>query len=730
MRPLRPVSIQAWSWLLRQRDAEQGRAVLWLPLFMGAGVLAYDAVRFEPWPWTGAAILAGATVLLAATHRWYPPRFVLWPVFAFGLGLASVQWATARALPVETALPSHATIVTGTVAAVEALPESRRITLGWARLDQAPPLARAVRIRLRPADRGPIATGDTVRVRAMVRPIGPPAYPGGWDMQRDAFYAGLGASGYALGPAERVVAATPSAPMAMIQRLREVISDRIAAAIPGPSGQVAVGILIGTQTGITPADMAAFRDSGLAHLLSVSGLHIAIVMGCMMAMVRFALSLSEHASLRWPNRSIAALAALGAGAFYTLLTGVQVPMVRCLLMAGLFTIALLAGRRPVSLRGLSIAAGVIVLVTPQEVAGASLQMSFSAVLALIAGFEALRPALQRLNGESWVRRSAAFLVGLTLTSLLAGTASLPFGAYHFGRVQVYYVLSNMIAVPLTSVVVMPAGMLALPLMLLDLEWLALLPVGWGIEATLWLARQTAALPGATMTVPHMTGWGLAVLSLGLAWLGLWQSAIRLFGVVLIAAGLLSPALSRQPDILVSGDGRLIAVRTAAGVFTQQAQNAGFVRDSWLHYWGEDRIARLPADGEAADGAIRCERSGCVLRPRADAPAALLVRTQDRRADCTAIAVVVASEPARGLCPRPWPALVDRFTVWRDGPAAIWLEPGGVRVLTDRAARGDRPWVPPPPTPRARPVPNLPLAPTEGGPDTVRKELSRIPLPEE
>jgi competence protein ComEC len=75
-----------------------------------------------------------------------------------------------------------------------------------------------------------------------------------------------------------------------------------------------------------------------------------------------------------------------------------------------------------------------------------------------------------------------------------------------------------------------------------------------------------------------------------------------------------------------------------------------------------------------------------------------------------VAVVVSAEPARGFCAWPSPRLVDRFTVWKDGSVAIWLEPHGARVLTDREDRGDRPWVPPPPKPRPRPVSNLPMAP--------------------
>jgi competence protein ComEC len=265
-------------------------------------------------------------------------------------------------------------------------------------------------------------------------------------------------------------------------------------------------------------------------------------------------------------------------------------------------------------------------------------------------------------------------------------------------------------------------MLALLLMPLHLEGLALIPVRWGIEATLWVAYFTAGLPAATMPVPHIAPWGLAVLAFGLAWLGLWVGRGRLFGVPLILIGLLSPLLSRPPDILVSGDARLIAVRIGDGVHLHQGQGgSAFARDAWLHHWGADYATKLPHTGEIAAGAIRCEKNGCTLRPRPDAPAAYLARVAEPIGDCSGIGVIVSPEPARGLCARPWPALVDRFTVWRDGPTAIWLEPEGARVLTDRAHRGARPWVPPPPTPKVRPPPKLPIAPTEAGPGSERRE---------
>ena len=681
---------------------ERDNAPLWLPVFMAAGVLVYYNLRFEPPVWCGAAVALPALVAACKLRRIGWPFAVAAAISAAAVGFAAAQFATARAPPRDDALPTHAAQVTGTVRAVETLPNGRRITLGDPRVDAGPPLARTLRIRLRRDDRAIPGTGDTLRVRALVRRPEPPAYPGGWDLQRDAFYAGLGGSGFALGPVEVLARGTPTAPLRAVQRLREIIARRVAAAISGSAGAFAVTLLTGFQNSMPVADHDAFRAAGLAHLLAVAGLHIGIVMGFAMLLARTLLATSEHASLFWPTKQIAAVVALAAGLGYALLTGLHVPIQRSFLMASLFTLAVLAGRRAISLRGLALAATVLMLAEPQEVPGVSFQMSFSAVLALISGYAALRPWLNRLSGQSLRRRFIGYLLALALTSTLAGTASAPYGAYHFGRVQVYFVVANMAAVPLTALWVMPLGLLSLPLMPFRLEFLLLKPMGYGAEAVVWVARTTASWPYATVAVPHIPAWGLAVLSLGVAWLGLWRTRLRLLGVAAIVVGLASPALVRPPDLLVSDDARLIAVRTASGVWVQSRSGAStFVRDSWLQYWAVGPPQPLPADGTAADGAIVCTQEQCLLRPHPMAPAALLVRGANHPNGCAASSVIVSSEPARRLCPKPWPKLVDRFTVWRNGATAIWLRPDGARVVTDRDDRGSRPWVAPVPHPRSR-----------------------------
>ena len=698
-----PAWVPAWAAML---EAERGRFAPWLAVAMCAGVLGYFAQPAEPSVWTGPTAVLLAALGCVAGWRVAAARTVGFVALAVAIGFLSGQAATWRALPIEP-LPTKAVVLTGTVRTVEALPDGRRVTFADVRLAPGlPPLVRTIRVRLHRADKGPIAAGDRVRVRALVRPPSPPPYPGGWDLQRDAFFSGLGGSGYALNPAEILERAPPQGGVAWLAALRDGVASRARAALPGPAGGVAATLLMGSASAIPQPDREAFRDSGLAHLLAVAGLHIGIVMGLVMGATRLGLALSEHAALRWPTKAIAAAAALAAGGCYLLLTGAHLPIIRSFAMASLVTLGLVLGRRALSLRGLALAAAALMLIAPNEVVGVSFGMSFSAVLALIAGYEALRPVLARLHGGDWRRRLVSHVVALALTSLLAGTASAPFGAYHFGHFQLYFIVANVLAVPLTAFWVMPLGLVALALMPLGLESLAFVPMGWGIEAILWIGRSVSAWPAATLPVPPLAPWGLCAFSLGLAWLGLWRSRMRLLGVPVMLAGLLSPLVHPAPDLLMSPDARLIAIRDG-GVYVQARPGASkFVRDAW-----ESHLAAGPLRPIRTGEPPACTERDCRLGPT-DAHVRLL-RDNAGTGDCTGVALLVSAEPARGECPGAVPYL-DRFSVWRDGAHAVWLTPTGPRILSDRADRGARPWVPGLPTPR-RSVPNLPMAPVDEPP---------------
>ncbi|WP_368414766.1 ComEC/Rec2 family competence protein [Falsiroseomonas sp.] len=701
---------------------QHGRFGPWLAVALGAGVLLYFRSSEEP---PGGALWLG--LILAVPAFWIGRRAPLagWVVglVAAGLiGFGMAGWHAAR-LPAPLDLPRGAVLLTGTVTEVELLPQGRRVMLEGARIAEGEPLARSLRIRLRADDPARPAPGDTLSLRAMLRLPAAPVVPGAWDFQRAAYFAGLGAYGTALGPVA-VLARADGAPG--FAALRIALEARVEAAIPGAAGAVAAALITGSQAAIPPGEIVAMRDSGLAHLLSVSGLHMSIVLTSVFATLRLLLALVPWLALRVPGKAVAALGALAAGAGYMLLTGAQVPMQRCLVMAALVTLGLLAGRRALTVRTLALAASVVLLAAPAEVLGPSFQMSFGAVLALAAGYEALRGRLSGPGfGTGWRRRVALGVIGLMLTSALAAAATAPYGLHHFGRLQIYGIAANAVAVPLTSLVVMPAGMVALLLMPLGLEAPALWVMGWGVEGILATARLVAAWPQAAPALPPVPGPALAIATFGFCWLALWRGKVRLVGLPIMAGALAAGLSAPPPDMLITADGRLVALRTAEGVFLQEQPGASaFARSVLLRQLGATEARPLPQDGVEAGGAIACTPAACRFRPRPGAAEAVLLRSGPARrgqrfpdppdpalvrAACGRAALLVSAEPLRPRCATG--EMVDRFTVWREGGQAIRLRADSVHIVSDRATRGARPWVPPPPMPgRPDPQPMAPRAP--------------------
>jgi competence protein ComEC len=671
--------------LWRYRDLvverQQGRFALFLPVFLAAGVVAYFAWPGEP---AIAAPAGMAASLAAAAWRWphARPGLLCFGLFAAGFALARGQ---ALLAPPFAPLPATGVSVAGVVAQIEALPEGRRVTVAAPSLDGETGLPRALRIRLRTSDDTALAPGDFITIRALVRPPPPPSYPGGWDMQREAYFSGLGGFGFALRAAAVREEATSH-----LAAVRATVAQTVLQTLPGARGAIAATLLTGMGAAIPPADRVAFQNSGLAHLLAVAGLHIGIVMGVVFAAARRLLCCSERLTLRWRVKSIAALAALAAGFGYMLLTGAHVPIMRSFGMACLVTLAILTGRRALSMRGLALAALAIMAMAPAEVMGVSFQMSFAVVMVLLAGWEMLRPGLASFGAGRWWRRPVLYAVGLAGTSAMAGTAALPFALYHFGNATIYYVPANLVAVPVMAFWVLPLGMAALVLMPAGLGWLALIPMGWGIEVLLAVARFVAAWPGAALPFAQPPAYALLLVAAGMILACLWRGWLRLSGVPCLVVGCVCMLIAPRPAAVLAPDGSVVAARLGSAVIADVAPRASaFDKEIPLHVWG------MPA--VQAEAAMNCTKSAC-----ASADGAIWIM-RDADAACPGAAVAVSRLMLTGDCHPP--VVLDRAAARAGGALALWRDGNGWQVQSDLALRGDRPWV-------IRPGPLLPPARTE------------------
>ena len=500
-----------WEPLGARLLAERDRWLLWLPVCLGLGIAAFFTLPAQP------PLAAGlAAILLAAMAS-----FLAWRADRARAALARVGWIAAAACAAGFALAQarleavqapvlvrEATYdVTGRVAALEPRGRGVRLSLDQLTLSRVPPDATPKLVRLTLASGGDeLAPGDRIRLRARLQPPQPPALPGGFDYARQAYFEQLGGLGYAMGKPEILAAAADKA--GGIAALRAQIARRITEIVPGPAGAFAAAMIAGVRAAIDNDTWRAFQVSGLAHLISISGLHMTLVAGTAFLVARFALALIPWLALRIRVHKPAAVLAFAAVGFYALLAGNTVPTQRSFLMITVALLAVLVDRNPFSLRVLAWAAVVVLALRPEALFGASFQLSFAAVLALMATYETFRLRALKGDGETGVLgHCLRYVLGVAATTLIAGSATAPFAAYHFQTFATYGVLANLIAVPLTSFVVMPAGLLGLALMPLGLDRPAFQLMGLGSEAVLETAKLVADLPGASIAVAAVAGGG-------------------------------------------------------------------------------------------------------------------------------------------------------------------------------------------------------------------------------
>ncbi|UEM23884.1 ComEC family competence protein [Skermanella mucosa] len=674
--------------------AERERWILWAPVGIGTGVAGYFALPVEPPGWTGAAaVLVLLSAMLLVRRRAVAPLVCL-ALLTVGLGFTAAQIRTASVTAPALVREVGPVPVTGRVIAIDRLEKGGRVLLGDLSIprveEQATP--RRIRLRLRDAAQLPMP-GERVRIVAVVGPPGVPVAPGAYDFARAAFFAGIGGVGYAVGPVQQVEPVPAGAwadLMAGTERMRLTMAMRIDGAVGGAEGGVIAALMTGQQTAIPEQVMEDFRGSGLAHLLSISGLHVGLVAGLVFFAVRALLALVEALALNWPIKKIAAVVAMAASFCYMLVVGSPVPTERSVLMTGLALAAILMDRNPFSMRLIAFAATVVIVKEPESLLGASFQMSFGAVAALIAAYEVISPYWTRMRRETGpVGRAALHLAGIALTSVIASLATTPFSMFHFQQVQYYGVLANMIAVPVTSFWVMPLCLVVYLAMPFGTEQLPLTAMGWGVTVIIETARVTAGLPGASQLVAAMPGFALPVMVCGGLWLALWRQWWRLLGIPPMAAGLLTLMLDDRPDIMVDGAGKLMAVRDASGALALSSRTAGrFAAEVWLRRDGAQEADTWPREGIGAGGMLSCDRAGCLYRSKGHTVALAKAR-QALAEDCAVVDIVISADPAPRGCAAG--LVIDLWRLRRHGAHAIRLSPGSVRVDTVAADRGLRPW---------------------------------------
>ncbi len=347
------------------------------------------------------------------------------------------------------------------------------------------------------------------------------------------------------------------------------------------------------------------------------------------------------------------------------------------------------------MRNVALAALLILVISPESLFDPSFEMSFAAVIGLVALVEAKaaredkRPHAEDVS-LVWrgLHRLWALIKGDALTTLVATAAVAPFAIHYFHRLSHYGVIANLIALPLVGLLIMPFALISLVLMPLGLEAWPLHIMGLGIDLLVATGKWVGSWRGAVSVMPSISGLALFLMALGGLWLCLWQTRWRALGLVIAALGVLFSGGGPRPDVLIERDGKSIALRGEDGrLALPPATRASYSVDNWLLAAGDER----DAEGASSNSPFVCDIIGCIGKVKGKT-IALIRHPAALEEDCRSADIVIAPFSVGKGC-KAARVVIDRHALKADGAYALYIEGLSIRSESVAETRGRRPWVP-------------------------------------
>ena len=711
-------------------EQERGACFLLVPVFLSIGVVAYFSLTFEP-DWTPLlGMMAALGALAWAARRRYLLHLCLLALLLCLAGLAVSKLETWRMGT--RMLGADITVrLTGRVMTVEDMASGRkRLTIDVLSTERPKLRYQPQRVRISarklPADIGP---GSEVTGLVRLLPPSGPIRPDSYDTSFASYFGGIGASGFFLSGPELSAAAGPASTGARIgaaiEQARQSIADRIRHSIGGPEGEIAAALIVGVRAGIPEEINEAMRKTGIYHIISISGLHMALVAGTVMGLMRGLFALFPDFASRHPVKKYAALAALFAIVAYLLISGMVVAAVRSFIMLAVMLVALLFDRSALTMRNLAISAIVVILVTPHEVVGPSFQMSFAATAALVGAYAAWSdyrasrlssgmPPKRSLPG-ALAHRFAVMMVGLAATSVVAGAATTLYAAWHFQRVAPLSLVANLAVMPIVSIIVMPFAVFASLAMPFGLDGPLLQVMGKGLTVVIVLSERIADMSPID-AVGLISAGSVALATVALVIATMTTTWLRLAALPFAVASLAILGGARAPDVLISEDARLVAVAMGSDrIAANRPRPNVFTIDNWRRALDAETVLRprqlkdkdigallgeitASTDRSGKEEGFACAEKLCLARHPSGA---LVVQAPDmdtaRRACAHASLIVIEDATARNPCRDRRVAVVTRRQLAQKGGAEAFFvkgdpELGGQPAEVRFAIEGSyRPW---------------------------------------
>ncbi|HYE45620.1 MAG TPA: ComEC/Rec2 family competence protein, partial [Caulobacter sp.] len=477
--------------LAEEFAAQLPRWRLWAPVAFGFGAAGYMVLPVEPPLWlallTGVVAVGTALGVRRLAHGGTAALLAgLLALAVSGAVAGKIRTETVRA-PVAPDFEKPVMVEGFVVDVASPGAGGGRLLIAPTRIEGLERAELPHRIRITVPREAVVGPGSSLRILAGLGPPPPPASPGAYDFARDAWFDRVGGVGFAVTGAQPIALADPPAELRLamaVNAMRWSLARRIVATMGERSGGIAAAMVTGHEAWITPEQTEAMRASGLAHILSISGLHMAIVGGFAFAAARLLIALWPWLALRIDGKKTAALLGMAAVGTYLVVSGAPSPAVRAAITAGVAFLAILADRRAITLDALAVAAMVILLLYPEAATEPGFQMSFAATAALVALVEALPRPVREIQTPWWIRwpqAAGTWIVASIAISLVAGLATGPFAMHHFNRVASFGLIANLLVAPISSFLMMPFLALGAALEPLGLGGPFLTVAGWSIE---------------------------------------------------------------------------------------------------------------------------------------------------------------------------------------------------------------------------------------------------------
>ena len=550
-----------------------------------------------------------------------------------------------------------------------------------------------IRVRIHTAG---LNVGDSVRFRAVLRAPPPPAMPGGYNPARAAYFQKIGAYGFAVNRPEPIELENLSlrAKLSLdVARFRYGLANRLHAAAPEDNAGLIVALLTGIRTYIPEFQTEVLRTAGLAHILAISGLHMGLVSGSIFYLATLFLALITPLSRRFDIRKPAAMIAICAAAGYLVLSGASVATQRAFIMAAIVFMAVILDRRAISLRSVAIAAFLTLWLHPEALLSAGFQMSFAAVTALVVVYRAwdsIRVYRGRTGilGKIWTG-----FASLSVTSLVAGTATSVYAAFHFNRIATYGLAGNLLAMPFFTFWVMPAALMVYFALPFGLERYPLWVMSQGIEFIIRISAWVSSMIGSLTFVRQAGPWTIVIFSAGFFILCLFRRTIsQVSGVLAIFIAMIMWSQTKVPDMRVStkGDVAVWSPSQRAELWVDAANRDRFGRDMFAEQAGRQIYTRKSFSG--LDN-ITCDPIGCGFEYGGQ-KILILEQSETLDEDCENADLIILRNRPAGIVSRNYCAaqIIDLKELNQSGALNVYIDESRIDIKpTFTRQLTERPW---------------------------------------